>query len=132
MLPGVRVHSGGKLHAYISPDGFYCNGPGGLKEFIAGEQVAAESVPGLINDDSFISIYPNPTTGKFNMNFYGISAEKISAVEIYNWLGQRVIKTRISREQPQLPDLSGYPDGIYLLRVFQDNSIRTGKIVLRR
>jgi hypothetical protein len=57
--------------------------------------------------ETAIRVYPNPTTGKLFIE----NAEKAEIV-LYNLPGEILLRTRESTM-----DLSGYPDGIYLLQI---------------
>jgi hypothetical protein len=71
-----------------------------------------------------ISIYPNPSNGKF---FIG-SEKKISSIEVYNMLGERIIFSE--EEDGTEIDLSGAAKGIYLIWLLIDGKILQRKIVV--
>ncbi|MDR0864641.1 MAG: M6 family metalloprotease domain-containing protein [Candidatus Symbiothrix sp.] len=62
---------------------------------------------GIEKPETQVSVYPNPTTGKV----YIKNAEG-AEISVYNLPGTELLRTRESSI-----DLSGYPKGIYLLRV---------------
>ena len=62
-----------------------------------------------INND--LSVYPNPADEMININYYGLK-------QIYNMLGERVIKTYDNEI-----DISNLSKGVYVLKL-QDISIR--------
>ncbi len=74
--------------------------------------------------DNSIKIYPNPTTGILN-----IESDNIQSIEIIN-CGGRVVKRLIVDNSKYVVDLSHLTKGVYLLRIFTDNEVSTGKIVL--
>ena len=59
------------------------------------------------DDDSFVSLYPNPTTGVVN-----IKGERLRQVEIFNSLGQRIALVQSSDEEFSV-DMRGMPSGLY-------------------
>jgi hypothetical protein len=71
-------------------------------------------------------IYPNPSNGKFT-----ITCEKImESVVLYDMLGKKVFESAPKVQTTQID--TRLPQGLYVYRVvLQDNSIRTGKIVLQ-
>lgn len=59
---------------------------------------------------SSVSIYPNPATGSIIIEGAGIG----TALELYNTIGQRVLRTIITQEI-QAVNLSGISEGMYIL-----------------
>ena len=61
-------------------------------------------------------IYPNPTTGKIFVKFDDPYAK--NSIQLYNILGQRFdVNTTVHAGNVTVLDMSGLPDGIYLIRV---------------
>lgn len=75
------------------------------------------------NYENMISVYPNPSTG-----IYNIQGNGIHKVEIINTFGQVVLSKEIVEDNVQI-DLSNYAIGVYLLRVITDNSISTKQLI---
>jgi len=82
-----------------------------------------------------ISVFPNPSNGKFTIQANGSQPMANSFIEIYNVLGERVYSNSY---QPtangyQL-SLSNQPNGVYLYRVIsQDGSlIGSGKVIIEK
>ena len=75
-------------------------------------------------DDSFVSLYPNPTTGVVN-----IKGERLRQVEIFNNLGQRIALVQCSDEEFSV-DMKGLPSGLYYAAIIDAAGRRyTRKIV---
>ena len=77
------------------------------------------------------SIYPNPSTGLFTINYLIKQDEEIN-IEVYNNLGQ-IIAEKIfhSNGESYLLDLSSSNSGIYNLKfIFSDGSIQFEKIIV--
>ncbi len=66
------------------------------------------------------SIYPNPTTGIFNIAISEISENTI--LEIYNQLGQLVVSHKLTRTLQSL-DVSGVSNGMYFIKIKENNQI---------
>lgn len=73
-----------------------------------------------------LSIYPNPTTGKFDLLFTG-DIKKINSIDIFNSQGQHV---NSSKEFQSSFDLSDNVAGFYFVRVQQNSEIVNLKFVL--
>jgi hypothetical protein len=69
-----------------------------------------------------IIIYPNPASKQLNIN---VSQNEIDEVSIYNLLGQTVITVKNNNSI----DISGLPNGIYIVRVTQGQNKNTQKFV---
>jgi len=79
-----------------------------------------------------VNIYPNPTTGVFNVNCVDCTSQPSKAV-IYNVNGT-VLQTRLSGLDLDLYneqyDLSGQPAGVYLIKLqYNDSSFKYYKVV---
>lgn len=74
-----------------------------------------------------VAIYPVPNSGSFTIS--GIAQGQI--IELYNYLGQQLSSTIADKATIQF-DISGYPNGIYLIRVQnKDGSIVATKKVVK-
>lgn len=79
-------------------------------------------------ENSTISVYPNPTNGKFTIN----SNSTISSVEIYNLLGARIpADIKLNQQVSCEIDLSGQARGIYLIKINKEGNNSTRKIVVQ-
>jgi PKD repeat protein len=87
-----------------------------------------------LENTSGISIFPNPSTGKFTV----IASEaKQSQIEIYNVLGEIVLNLSINLPiaigtTNQLIDLSDKPNGIYFLQLKTGQGTATKKIIIQK
>ena len=103
-------------------DQIYTNGNAfairlGLNNYVALEE----------NPQELFSIFPNPSTGVFNLS----SQTTFSKVEIINALGQVVSMKSSDGMQNVTFDLSDQKSGIYLARIFNDNAQFTQRIVIK-
>ena len=73
-----------------------------------------------------VSVFPNPSTGIFTIEF----SEKISAIEIYNTLGEKIYQSTITTLQSEI-NLSNKPKGIYFLRIIAEDKIHTQKLIIQ-
>lgn len=75
-----------------------------------------------------IFVYPNPSGNQLAV---GSNQLAIQSIEIFDLLGQNILKLQTSNLKPQtIPiDVSGLTQGIYFLRIFTEEGIRTMKFV---
>lgn len=81
------------------------------------------------SQQSTVSIYPNPTTGKFHITSSRSQIPNYK-IEIVDYLGNVVAKfnQEPGTRNPEL-DISNLPAGIYLIRINIDNELNTSKII---
>ena len=83
------------------------------------------AVGGKVMDN--IKIYPNPSSGIFNINLTGISNP--IRISVTNSQGQLIYSGQISGSQ-QL-DLTDQPNGVYFVRLVNENSVRLEKLIIK-
>ena len=89
-----------------------------------------ESVPVTVtdveeNNDESIQVYPNPTNGLLN-----VSGNGAMHISVSNMLGQKVCET--SAEGSTTLDLSGFGQGIYLVRIETSEGVMVQKVNVRK
>ena len=90
-------------------------------------------------DVNSISVYPNPSNGKFNLKISQFEDLKIESVEIYNVYGQKVDELMSGRVNELNPtqqfnnsitlDLSNQPSGVYFVKANQGSNFYFQKFV---
>jgi|WetSurMetagenome_2_1015567.scaffolds.fasta_scaffold92123_2 plastocyanin len=80
-----------------------------------------------------ISIYPNPTDGKFS---FAVGASAVSTglvtADVYNLLGIKILsQTGLEPRLSYEIDLTAFPDGIYFLRITDGLKANTVRILKR-
>jgi hypothetical protein len=81
------------------------------------------------NLENNISIYPNPTSGRFTLQANSYQLIVNSQIEIYNVLGECIYR-QISTSANQQINLSASPDGIYFMKIKNEQGVITKKIIL--
>ncbi|MGB4205945.1 MAG: T9SS type A sorting domain-containing protein, partial [Bacteroidales bacterium] len=131
MLEGTSVRSGAYLHAYISND--YCalpilmlavNEDSDSNDEIVSEKSAEDFET---QTDDFFRVYPNPTNGRIMLEFSEPTANTL--VEVYGLIGERILAKEISGYSLYELDLTLQPQGIYLVKVSNGNSVVLKKII---
>ena len=80
------------------------------------------NVTSVVENNIAYNIYPNPVKDIIN-----IEAENIELVEIYDVFGRKLYSEKKSGDVRI--DMSDFADGIYLVKIFADESSSTTKIV---
>jgi hypothetical protein len=81
-------------------------------------------------ESSTLSVYPNPTTGKFDVSLITSASMENATLFVYDNTG-RPVKQMKWEGQKLSVDLSGNAKGIYLLKVYSVNHTETKKIILK-
>lgn len=92
---------------------------------------AASSINTPSSIDELISIYPNPSTGKFIIS-NNLKKENNIRIEVTNVLGQTIREYNFGKTSSGSFDLSNQPDGIYFVKIKSDGGMITKKITLSR
>jgi len=82
-------------------------------------------------NNTLIDIRPNPTTGLLNISLSGLLSGDLM-VEVYGINGQRLLTNRRTGVTSFDVNLSDYPDGVYLLKLVNEQSVLTRKIILSK
>jgi hypothetical protein len=82
------------------------------------------------NTEAEIQLSPNPTTGKFNLSYSYLHNSKI---EIFTLQGERVaFHVPEKQEASYAIDLSGIPEGMYLVRIQRGAISDTRKLIIQK
>jgi hypothetical protein len=77
-----------------------------------------------------ITIYPNPSTGKFILDL-DFAKNTFAGIKIHNIMGELILKRKISNGKNEI-DLSSCPGGIYFITVVKGKETYRQKIVLQK
>jgi hypothetical protein len=112
-------------HNYFDMGAYECNLFVGVPE--QGEEVSGQQ--------SAVSIYPNPTTGKFQISSTKTQTNPKNqitngTIEIVDYLGNSIEKWNMEYGTWNMElDISDLPSGIYFVRINVDNEMITSKII---
>ncbi len=81
-----------------------------------------------INNDTQISIFPNPTNGSFNV--FTSQQIKNGSIEIYNIIGELIYSQKITNQQ-NIIDLQNPASGLYFVKVINDGEVIGMKKVVK-
>ena len=80
----------------------------------------------VINNN--ISIYPNPTSGLLN-----VLVSENSTVQLMDVTGKEVLlQTTLNAYEKQEMNVSNFANGVYMMKIFNNNSITVKKVVLNK
>lgn len=124
LLAGVRVFPQGYLHAYISGQGNPCNQSSAPES----ESFTLSGNPDGLQATKFL-IFPNPTPGKFTLQFLGTRMIPFIRVSIFNMLGTEILQREINQADRIVLSLEGFPPGIYIVRVDNGESTESVRVI---
>ena len=73
-----------------------------------------------------VSVYPNPSDGKFTLQ-----AEANSEISVYTILGEKILSTSVGTGRINI-DLKNQPNGICFLKISDGGKIQTKKILINK
>ena len=108
----------------ISPDGKYITGAGRTDDDIRGFVIKLPAALGTSSvNTTKVAVYPNPVQDVL----YFKNAEKVSSIEVYNLVGQKVLSTTtISKDGL---DVSKLAKGAYIIKVKTANQTESIKLL---
>ncbi|MDF1672606.1 MAG: PKD domain-containing protein [Vicingaceae bacterium] len=85
------------------------------------------------NNNSVISVFPNPSGGEFTLNLANYKSDNVT-VAVFNQLGKAVYNESLNRGEQSSNyslDLTGNAKGVYFLRVSSDKGVITKRIIIK-
>lgn len=77
-----------------------------------------------------IKIYPNPSEGLIKIDMTGVPGFQYAGIEIYDLMGKPVRSATVNEQKTEI-DMSAFPKGIYLVKIYSNNEVVTRKIQLQ-
>ncbi|MEI7982189.1 MAG: T9SS type A sorting domain-containing protein, partial [Bacteroidota bacterium] len=125
-LPGTMIMNGGYMHGYITTTGSYC---GTSAPSMVMNPLGTEENSNLSTEVSFFKVYPNPTSGNFNIELKNDSESEDILVQIYGMMGETIFKEEGPGFLKKEISLGDRPKGIYVISIMQGNRTGTRKII---
>jgi len=82
-----------------------------------------------IDDNSMVNVYPNPSSGYFNLDLKNFANENIT-VEIYNQAGIKIKSYLFKNLTTTMLDISDLAQGSYLIKIQSNTKSETKKVML--
>lgn len=96
--------------------------------FINGRPVAIElTESAMISDEPVVSIYPNPASDLLN-----VEVSVAAKVMLFDMSGKRVMLNKTESNEKHQLNVSGLADGIYMLKVYNDEFVSVKKVVIKK
>lgn len=76
-----------------------------------------------------ITIYPNPTQGKLLIRLSGGKEEEVHGIYLFSSSGNLIAREQFTGSGEYTADLSGHPDGIYILHIRTGEDEKQYKII---
>lgn len=116
-------------HAIYIPDvskSLY-NQADSIKNRNIAKAIAADSI--IINNVS-VSIYPNPTLGKFKVKFDNFSDEDDIQYSLFSLTGQLIVEGQVNNATTEV-DLQNHDNGPYLFKLIINGKSKSWRIIKR-
>lgn len=79
-----------------------------------------------------LSIYPNPSNGKFQLEINSLQSTKDYNLEVYDVLGNKIrVVSKLAQQISNKIDFSDFPKGIYFIRLYDGAEICDKKIIIQ-
>ena len=126
LTDGFHDKAGSNFHAYIEP----CANNFDTRQLRTANSSSTykqskENISNILKTQMLI--YPNPSTGVFNINF---NAETTANIVVYDVMGKLILEKTINNTNSTSFDLAAQKTGIYILKIVDNNgSVTTERIV---
>lgn len=129
LLEGTEVQNGGYFHAWVDPEGNYCEQSEALTAAINSFAIWENKTLETIENEQFFKVFPNPTTGLFTIEINSRFEDSNISIEVFSILGESIMRVHLPSMNEYLFDLSDHRSGIYLIRVMQGNEMGIEKVI---
>ena len=121
----LRVDNHNSIHISLVTWSIVKNTTGNAVKNTAGEYDITPSLSDIIVD-----FYPNPVSENINIEFQGVIIGTIK-LEIYDLQGKKIKISRLQRDIVNSINLNNLSQGIYLARIYIDNTLITTRKIIK-
>jgi len=122
--PGFHAYSGSNAHAQITLTADYCSNQ---QSMIGNPDDIYELEEINFDKESAINIYPNPTTGRFTIDFMGEATT--AEILLFNLQGNMLYKSNCTEQLSWEMDISHLQMGMYIVVIKTLNNVITRKVI---
>ena len=127
LLPGFVAESGSNFSASINSS--ICTDGLKLSNYSFSEIHKEQlNINSRIRNEFDLTIYPNPTSGKFSIE-YSFEASASTTLAVFNTIGEIVMQKK--GDLPREIDLTGKPQGIYMIKVVDGENVYFKKLIIQ-
>ena len=127
---GTTVQQGGYFHGLITSQCTHCPG---FKQSIADsgtkEELLSQAWTSYPLYNSLLKVYPNPTSGVFNLELISKGTSDRVQIIIYSIQGEEILMKTMNENMKQEFTIADRPNGIYFIRLISGKSAETVKII---
>lgn len=98
--------------------------------YIISKKLISSSSTGLIKNDESLKIYPNPTTGAFNIEISDFSSRNMYSLEIHNLQGTLIKKQKVDSPITSV-NMEQQPSGAYFINLLGEK-LFSGKMLIKQ
>lgn len=131
LLPQMIVEPGAYFRAYIDESGNYCNP---VSMLTVKNKEVIDSVPTISDagkNQSFFSIYPNPTSGMLTLELKPTEPSAEILIELFSIIGEKISSRVLFGKGIYQLDISDKAPGIYIVRLVREDQNGFEKIIKR-
>lgn len=102
---------------------------GAVEEGIMIDNLVVNGTLSVNNIDftNVVSVYPNPSSGIFNIEWPN---NENTTITVYNYLGQKILEEKNITNGSYPLDLSNQSKGLYILKIYSNGKLASKKIIL--
>lgn len=94
------------------------------------KNIYSDGQPKIANEKVQFFFYPNPAGGKFTIELPSLNFAFRPSIQISNVLGEIIFKSEILNLKSEI-NLSGYPEGIYFINIYNNGMVLSNKILIQ-
>ena len=93
-----------------------------------------EDAPVAIKDErqqsQLVKMYPNPASNEIQLSLNAYNGKKLK-VELWTLEGKKVWEKDMQSKELRIP-VAQFPPAVYIVRVFTDTQVQSGKLIIKR
>jgi hypothetical protein len=107
-----------------------CNGF--IVEFVLHSCVPCPNSQRIMDFENYLTPFPNPTTGIFNITIPEVSETSKITITVYDLLGNDIYQNEFTGNKATSIDISDKSQGLYIIKISIGNSAYISKIIYQK